>query len=175
MNIHTTKGGQNLTELAGSLYKLESPRAPTPDVTAVAALREANPQLSKDKDIPEGTMVMAPDVPGYRYHPSSDPAQNLATAAARQLRDVLGRVGDVLDTALTEQQKSDRETAQQLEKITKDKVVLSPGKKIADRLNSINSATKERAKALADQRGVQEQGIAQFKKDLAEFLQIHDR
>jgi len=175
MNIHTTKGGQDLTELARTLYKPESTRTPEADLKAVAALRDANPQLPKDQAIPAGTMVMAPEVPGYRYHPSSDPAQELAASAARQLREVLGRVGDVLGGALAEQEENDQATARQLEKMTKDKVVLAPGKKIAERLKSIKGATKERAKALADQRTVQEEGIAQLKKDLAEFLQIHDR
>lgn len=175
MNIHTTKGGQDLAELARTLYQPEGARTPETDLKAVAALHEANPQLSKDKVIPAGTMVMAPDIPGYRYHPGSDPAQELATAAARQLREVLGRVGDVLDSALADQEKNDRETTRQLEKMTKDKVVLAPGKKIAERLKSIKGATKERAKDREDQRSVQEEGIAQLKKDLARFLQIHDR
>lgn len=175
MNFHTTKGGQNLTELARTLYKPESTRTPEADLKAVAALREANPQLPKDKVVPAGTMIMVPEVPGYHYRPVSDPAQELAAAAARQLREVLGRLGDVLGSAVADQEKNEQETTRQLEKMTKDKVVLVPGKRIADRLKSIKGATKERAKALADQRTVQEQGIAQLGKDLAAFLQIHDR
>lgn len=175
MNIHTTKTGQKFSELASSLYKPENARAPEPAVTAADALREANPQLAKDKIIPAGTMIMAPEVPGYRYQPSSDPGQAMATAAARQLREVLGRVADVLGSALSHQEKNDRETTQQLDKMMKEKVVLAPGKKIVERLKSIKDATKERAKDLSDQRAVQEEGIAQVKKDLAEFLQIHGR
>ncbi len=175
MNIHTTKGGLKLTELASTLYKPTSAHAPEPELTALDALREANPQLTKDKVIPEGTLIMVPEVPGYNYHAGVDPTQEMATAAARQLREVLGRVGDALETALAGQEKSDQETTQQLEKIMNDKAVLAQGKKVAERIKSINGATKQRARDIADQRSVQEEGIAQLKKDLAEFLQIHDR
>jgi uncharacterized protein YjbJ (UPF0337 family) len=175
MNIHTTKVGVKLSELATNLYKRESAHAPEPDVTAADALRSANPQLGKEKVIPPGTMIMVPEVPGYTYRPVADPGQDMATAAARQLRDVLGQVGEVLGSALDEREKNDQATARQLARMAKDDVALASGKKVADRLKSIMGATKERATDLADQRAVQAEGIAQVKKDLAEFLQIHGR
>jgi phage tail protein X len=175
MNIHTAKGGQNLTELAHTLYKVGSARTPESKTKLVEALRAANPQLTKDQAIPAGTMIMVPDLPGHEYRPFANPGQELAAAAASQLRDVLGQVGEALATAVQDKVKSDRETVQQLEKMTKDTVVLAPGKKIADRLKSIRSATKQRAKTYDDQRTELAQGIAGLGKDLATFLKMHER
>ena len=174
MNIHTTRTGQNVTELAHSLYKSESPDAATAtEKQMVAALLEAKPQLKAGATVPPGSMIMVPALPGYRYRPVSDPAQEMAAAAARQLRDVLGRVADVLDASLVNAEKSDREVTQQLEKMANGKVVLAPGKTVVKRLQSIDNATQERARTFAGQRLVQQQGIAQLEKDLAAFLQLH--
>lgn len=62
MRIATTRAGEPLEKLVARVYKFEDKASQTARRSAGKALRDANPYLRKLSEVPEGTLVVVPEL-----------------------------------------------------------------------------------------------------------------
>ena len=95
MQFAVTKGENELSELVSRLFNIKGRSAEATMKNAEAALLKANPHLTKINKLPEGTLIVIPDVPGT---PSTRTAQTSAIGAdlEAEARSALKQLGDVI-------------------------------------------------------------------------------
>lgn len=169
MRVTIYQGERQLSDLARRLFEIKGAKAKELTKEAEAALLRANPHLKDLKHVPEGTVLVVPDVPGVS--PSREAAGlDIGTG---QLADELRRVREAAQKAmesgiadLAQQGK----TSLELQKSPELKKLGERDRTIPEQLTKIGVEAKrglEEAKALA---AVQEQTFIQLDKDLKEFL-----
>jgi hypothetical protein len=88
MNFAASKGERNLSDLARRLFDIKGPRAAELTKQAQAALLRANPHLQDLAKVPEGTLIVVPDVPGVQPV-ATGPMSAVSSQVVSQLRQAL--------------------------------------------------------------------------------------
>lgn len=169
MRVTTYQGERQLSDLARRLFEIKGSKAKELTKEAEAALLRANPHLKDLKHVPDGTVLVVPDVPGTTG--SGDTADpDIGTG---QLAEELRRVREAAQQAmerniadLTQQAK----TTMELQKSPELKKLGERDRTIPEQLTKVGAEAKrglEEAKALAAAHG---HTFVQLDKDLKDFL-----
>lgn len=98
MPFVTIKKAAPLDEIIDQIYAVEGQKGPQAAKQAKAALRQANPHLADLKTIPEGTVILIPEMEGLKPKPASEPLFPPAADFA-QLSSALHIMGESLMAA----------------------------------------------------------------------------
>jgi|SRR6476661_672195 hypothetical protein len=169
MRVTIYKGERQLSDLARRLFDLKGSKAKELTKKTETAILLANPHLRDLNHVPEGTLIIVPDVPGANR---SDEASGLDFGAGQlgeELRRVHGAAQQAMKAGiadLTEEAK----TSLELQKSPELKRLAEKDRTIPEQLAKVGAEAKkglEEAKALTTMR---EQAFTQMGKDLDEFL-----
>lgn len=169
MRVTIYKGERQLSDLARRLFDLKGSKAKELTKKTETAILLANPHLRDLNHVPEGTLIIVPDVPGANR---SDEASGLDFGAGKlveELRRVRGAAQKAMEAGiadLTQQAK----TSLDLQKSPELKRLGEKDRTISEQLAKIVAEAKrglEETNALAT---VREQAFTQMDKDLDEFL-----
>ena len=97
MRIAYTRAGEPVEELAARVYRFEGKPSATALRSAGKALRDANPYLRKLSEVPEGTIVVVPELENARPAGRTD-ALEAATGelVVERLRDAAAQAVELL-------------------------------------------------------------------------------
>ena len=170
MRIATTRGDESLEDLAARVYEFKGKASATDLRSAVRALRDANPFLRKLSEVPEGTLMVVPELEKATPASGTELLEGAAGAlvvarlreAAAQAVELLARE---LDDELAEAQSSfDVLRSSETRRVTR----------ADDEARRLREATEETIKervAAAERLGeYREQVATQVEKDLEEML-----
>jgi hypothetical protein len=170
MRFAITQGEQDAADLARRVYRIEGKRRASVEKAAARALRSANPFLSQARDIPRGTTVVVPTVPGTR--PADDTFQ-LEQAAPGPLLDELRRIAHHAGDELTEAIQQEEQEAKETRALLRSRDVKREAKEQPDleqRLPEVTAEAKGRAEDAAALKEYHAEVAAQIDKDLEELL-----
>jgi hypothetical protein len=163
------KGEKNVADLAARLFPSAAGGAPSAQATA--ALLKANPQLSDLAHLPDGAVLVVPDLPAQA--PSSSETVSAATLAPADPVRVLGDQAAALGTGLATQAANATAQANATLTLLKDSGLTAAASKdqtLAARLTTISNTTSAALKDVQTQQTIIQQGIAQLQEDLAKFV-----
>src|SRR5262245_39384637 len=101
MRIATTKADEPLEDLAARVYKFEGEASQTALRSAAKALRDANPYLRKLSEVPEGTLVVVPELEHAADGRSTEVLESVAGAlVVSRLREAASQAIEVLGAEL---------------------------------------------------------------------------
>lgn len=101
MRIATTRAGEPLEKLVTRVYKFEGTASETARRSAGKALRDANPYLRKLSEVPEGTLVVVPELEHAADGRSTDAFESVAGAlVVERLREAASQAIELLGAEL---------------------------------------------------------------------------
>jgi hypothetical protein len=169
MRVTIYKGERQLSDLARRLFDLRGSKAKELTKKTETAILLANPHLRDLKHVPEGTLIIVPDVPGANR---SDEASGLDFGAGQlgeELRRVQGAAQKAMEAGiadLTEQAK----TSLELQKSPDLKRLGEKDRTISEQLAKIAAEAKRELEETKTLAATQAKTLAQLDKDLNEFL-----
>jgi len=168
MRFATYKGERSLSDLVGRLFEIKGPRTEALAKEAEAALLRANPHLRDLKKLPEGTVILVPEVPDVK---PTDEARHIAASAGELLEEVrqgLKKARATLAASATRHGEQARRTL----RLLKSRQVTTLAAKtpaVRARLPQIAEAANARLKEAEALKKFQEQALPQLDKDLADL------
>lgn len=162
MRLASFEGERRISDLVGRLYRISGPRAAARAREAQRALLEANPHLRELRRVPEGALIVVPDVPeaepaGQRPEAPRPALEALAEALARGAEAV---TASVAEQATRAEQEARALTAREIKAAART----APG--LEEALARAAAAAEERAKRARALRAESEQALAQLADDL---------
>jgi hypothetical protein len=156
MNIAASKGERTLSELTRRLFNIKGPQAAKMAKQAEAALLHVNPHLHDLTQVPEGTPIVVPDVPGVSPVATGGMGAVSAEITA-QLQQALADAGTIISQSLANEEREANEIAtlaksRALRELTKQQPDLIP-RTVAEskaRLQSVETLTKSHTQGLAE-------------------------
>ena len=104
MRIARTRSGEPLEKLAARLYEFEGKPSAAHFRAAGRTLRDANPFLRKPADVPEGTLLIVPEVEGAAPAAATEPLESAVGALAiAHLREAAARAVELLGGELDDE------------------------------------------------------------------------
>lgn len=171
MRFATLQGEQNLADVVGRLFQIKGRRAKTLAKEAEVALLRANPHLHDLKKVPEGTLIIVPEVAGLKLAEEIRPVEAAAGEMVQEVSRELGTIRAALEAAATRHTAEANNTLQLL-KSRELRALARRVPAVQERLPKITTeanARLEEAKAL---KIFQEQTLAQLDKDLKDLVQL---
>lgn len=165
MRFVTFKGERNLSELARRVFDIKGPKAAEHTKEAAAALLRTNPHLRELKEVPEGTPIIVPNVPGV---PPAETQPAVAAEILAHLRETLKGAQAALEQSLSRE----AEEAQMVGKLIQGrelKKLIKEAPELTDRLPQIARAAEARLREVGALKQSLKHGLAQLQKDLDEF------
>ena len=163
MQFITTKAPTTLTALTQQVFDTHGLK-PADAEQAQAALRAANPHWGDQAELPAGTFVIVPKVPGIQAA-ASQPAEAVSAAVVGQLKQVLVAAQAVLELSIASE-KREIETSLSLAK-SRDLVGLAiETPELRDLLAQVNEQAKLQLEQIAANQAESLQGLAQLEKEL---------
>jgi hypothetical protein len=164
MKIITYQGERNLSELAKRMFSIRGQKAGELSRKAEAAILEANPRLKDLKNVPEGTLLVVPDVPGVAAG-GADPGFTLGKEMVAQLRHALSGARAAIERSADSEVKQAKETTALVKsREIKDSVKGQPD--LASRLPRIAEESNARVKDAESLKSARTQALDQLEKDL---------
>jgi hypothetical protein len=165
MKFVTIKNKTSLAELSRNVFEIKGPKAATAARSAHAALREANPHIADLKELPAGTLVVVPDLPGIDAPSAQSPGQ-VSPELMKYLKRVLTAAKAVVEKSAAAQSE-DAEASVSLAKDRELAALSRTTPELKDRLSQIVERAKSQSKQVAEDKKTQIQALAQLEKDLA--------
>jgi hypothetical protein len=171
MRFASTGKERTIEELAQRLYRTEGRGAATAARRARRALRDLNPQLADLEEVPEGTLIIAPDVEGTEA--ADEEALPPEAAGAGPGAEALGVALEAAAASMVDAIARERDGARRALKLLKSREAKASAKddpRAAAHLERSVEAAEARldeAKALDDYR---KQAIKAAVDDLADFM-----
>jgi len=169
MRVATFQGERNLTDLVDRLFEIKGPKAKETAKEAQAALLEANPHLHDLKKVPEGAVILVPDVTGAAPVETLSSLQSGAEELADGVRRALVAVRTALTAAASAQAAEMRDTLEFL-KSKEVKALIKADPAVQTRLTRVASESTARLKEAEALKAVHQQAAADLQKDLADML-----
>lgn len=169
MRFATLKGERSVSELAGRLFRLRGPGMGARAREVETALVRANPQLRDLERLPEGVMIVVPEIADVEPAEEARPVDVGASAVVGEVRRVLGDVRTALGAAAANHAAEATETLNLLKsRELKALAGTTPG--LSERLPRIADAAHERLKEAKATQAFQEQALAQLERDLDDLM-----
>jgi hypothetical protein len=171
MRIATTRSGEPLEELAARVYSFEGKPSDTALKAAGKALRDANPYLRKLSAVPEGTILVVPELDAAT--PKARATQGLEAVGAElvvaRLREAATQAVDLLASEL-EDEVADAQSSLDVLRSSEARRVTRADPE-ARRLREETEETIKGRLAAAERLGeYREQVAAQIERDLDDLL-----
>jgi hypothetical protein len=170
MRIAYTRAGEPVEELAARVYRFEGEPSATALRSAGKALRDANPYLRKLSEVPEGTIVVVPELENARPAGRTD-ALEAATGklVVERLRDAAAQAVELLAGELETELDDARSSLDVLRSSETRRVTRADG--AARRLReATEKAINERVAAAESLDKYRKVVTARIEKDLDELL-----
>jgi len=164
MKFAVSKGEQDLSELTARLFDIKGRGAAAAAKSAEAALLKANPHISDISKIPEGTLIMIPDLP------DSPPVRAPQTAGigaelGGHLKFALKELGDAIARSAESEEQAAAVTNEALKsRELKDFAAQSP--EVRDQLAKIAEAAKSQVKETKARTTAEKAALAQLQEAL---------
>jgi hypothetical protein len=170
MRIATTKAGEPLEELAARVYEFEGEASPTVLRSAGKALRDANPFLRKLSEVPEGTVMVVPELERATPASGTDRLEGVAgTIVVERLREAAAQAVELLSGELDAELADARSSLDVLRSSETRRLARADSE--ARRLREeTEEAAKERVAAAERLGDYREQVAAQVERDLDDLL-----
>ena len=165
MKFVTIKNKTSLAELTRDVFEIKGTKGATAARNIHAALREANPHIADFKELPAGTLVVVPDLPGIKAASVQSPGQ-VSPELMKYLKRVLAAAKAVVEKSAAAQSE-DAEASVSLVKNRELAALARTTPELKDRLSKIVEQAKSQSKQVAEDKKAQIQGLAQLEKDLA--------
>lgn len=165
MKFVTIKNKTSLAELTRDIFEIKGTKAATAARKAQAAFREANPHIADVKELPAGTVVVVPDLPGIKPGSVQSPGQ-VSPELMKYLKRVLAGAKAVIEKSAAAQS----EEAEASVSLAKDRELAALARTtpaLKERLSQIVERAKSQSKQIAEDKKAQIQALAQLEKDLA--------
>lgn len=171
MRLATYQGEKDLKTLVKRLFRIEGPQAKALAREAEAALLRANPQLRNLKKVPEGTMVMVPEVKGTKPTAEIQQAEGWADKLLEEVRRAVAGLGPALEESAARQEQEANQTLERL-KSKEMKQLAKSSPEWQERFKKVADTAKARIKAAKTLKESQAKVLAQMEKDLEEFSRL---
>ena len=169
MRVTTYQGERQLSDLARRLFEIKGSKAKELTKEAEAALLRANPFLKDLKHVPEGTLLVVPDVPGMSRSEEA-PGLDLGIAqVAGELRRVREAAQQAMEGGMADLMQQAKTTLD-LQKSPELKKLVERDRTIPEQLTKIGAEAKRELEELKTLSASQTKSLAQLDKDLNEFL-----
>lgn len=165
MKFVTIKNKTSLAELTRDVFEIKGTKGATAAKRAHAALREANPHIADLKELPSGTLVVVPDLPGVKAGSVQSPGQ-VSPELIKYLKRVLAGAKAVVEKSAAAQSE-DAEASLSLAKDRELAALARTTPELKERLSQIVERAKSQSKQIAEDKKAQIQGLTQLEKDLA--------
>ncbi len=168
MRYVTAQSKTTLSDLTRRLFEIQGPQAAERAKQAEAALEQANPHLRDLTQVPAGTLILVPDVPGVSST-APQAAPLISPQLATLLTQALAEAKAVLEQSLASQTQEVENTVA----LTKKRELKEAVKQAVDlnkRLAQITNQAKARIKEVQTIKKAQIQGLAQLRQDLDELI-----
>jgi DNA repair ATPase RecN len=171
MRIATTRAGEPVEELAARVYKFEGEASASALKSAGKALRDANPYLRKLSEVPEGTIVVVPELERAADLRSTHALEaTTGGLVVERLREAATQALELLAAELEEELADAQRSADVLRSPEARRLTRSDPE--ARRLrDETDEAIKERLAAAKSLGEYREQVAAQVERDLDELLE----
>ena len=169
MRFAMLKGERNLSDLVGRLFQIKGPRAKALAREAEAALLRDNPHLRHLRTVPEGTVIVVPDVADVNPAEEARPVGDVAGEMIGKVRRALDAFRPALEASITRQTE---EATKTLELLKSEELVALARKEPAlkERLPKIAEEATARLKEAKALKTVHEQALAQIQRDLDDLI-----
>lgn len=167
MKFAVSKGEKELSELTARLFDIKGRGAAATTKNAEAALLKANPHITDLSKIPEGTLIMVPDLP------DSPPVRGAQTAGiepalSQHLKSALKELSEAIDrSAASEEQAVTAANEALKSRELKDFAAQSP--ELKAQLDKIGSAAKDQVKEAKTEAAAQKEALAQLQAALGKL------
>ncbi len=171
MRIATTRAGEPLEELAARVYKFEGEASATALRSASKTLRDANPFLRKLSEVPEGTLVVVPELEHAADGRSTDVLESVAgTLVVERLREAAAQAIELLGAEL-EAEVADAQASLDVLRSSETRRVTRADEDARRLRDETDEAIKERMAAAKRLGEYREQVATQVEQDLDELLE----
>lgn len=167
MKFAVSKGEKELSELTARLFDIKGRGAAATAKSAEAALLKANPHISDISKIPEGTLIVIPDLP------DSPPVRAPQTAGigpelSEHLKAALKELGEAIDRSTANEEQAVAATNEALKnRELKDFAAQTPEAKA--QLEKITEAAKNQLKDAKTAAAAQKDALAQLQDALGKI------
>ena len=165
MKFVTIKSETSLADLSREVFEIKGAKAAAAAKRAQAALREANPHLADVKEVPAGTLVIVPDVPGTKEAPAQSVGDVSAEMISR-LKSALAAAKKVIEES-AESQLQDAEATLSLAKDAELGRLAKQTPELKERMARVIEQAKTQSKQVAEDKKSQLEAVRQLEKDLA--------
>ena len=170
MRIAYTRAGESLEELAARVHEFEGEATATALRSAGRALRDANPFLRRLSDVPEGTLLIVPELEGAAPADETDFVEGAAAELlVGRLREAAAQAVELLGSELDDEVAEANRSLDVLRSSDARRLVRAD-----DEARRLREATEEAVKerlAAAEQLGdYRKEVAAQVEQDLDELL-----
>jgi hypothetical protein len=169
MRVTIYKGEQQLSDLARRLFDLKGSKAKELTKKTETAILLANPHLRDLNHVPEGTLIMVPDVPGANRSDEESGLDFNAGQLVEELRRVRGAAQKAMEAGIADLMEQAK-TSLELQKSPELKRLGEKDRTIQEQLKKIGPEAKSRMEEAEALTTVREQAFTQMDKDLNEFL-----
>ena len=171
MRIAHTRAGEPVDELAARVYKFEGEPSATALKAAGKALRDANPYLRRLSEVPEGTIVVVPELENAADRRSTN-ALEAATGGlvVERLREAATQAVELLAAEL-EDELADAESSLDVLRSSEARRVTRSDPEAKRARDETEDAIKERLAAAKRLGEYREQVASQIEQDLDELLE----
>lgn len=165
MKFVTIKNKTSLAELTRDVFEIKGTKSATATKRVHAALREANPHIADLKELPAGTVVVVPDLPGIKRAAVQSPGP-VNPELMKHLKRVLAGAKAVVEKSAAAQS----EDAEASVSLAKDRELVALARttpELKNRLSQIVERAKSESKQIAEDKKAQIEALAQLERDLA--------
>ena len=170
MRIATTRAGEPIEELAARVHKFEGEASATALKSAGKALRDANPFLRKLSEVPEGTIVIVPELGHAADRRSTNTLEEAAGGlVVERLREAAAQALELLAAEL-EDELADAESSVAVLRSPEARRLTRSDPEARRLRDETDEAIKERVAAAKRLGEYRERVAEQVEQDLEELL-----
>jgi hypothetical protein len=171
MRIATTRAGEPVEELAARVYKFEGEASASALKSAGKALRDANPHLRKLSEVPEGTIVVVPELEHAADRRSTNAIEaTTGGLVVERLREAVAQAVELLGAEL-EDELADAQRSTDVLRSPEARRLMRSDPEARRLRDETDAAIKERLAAAKSLGEYREQVAAQVERDLDELLE----
>jgi hypothetical protein len=166
MQFAVSKGEKDLSELVSRLFGIKG-RSSAAAKNAEAALLKANPHLTQISKIPEGTLIVIPNLPGGPLAKAPQTA-GIGVLLEAQAKSALQELADVISRSATNEEQAASATQETL-KSRELKELAAHSPEVKAQIDKIAEAAKNQSKNARTAASAEKEALSQLQATLEKF------